>query len=62
VKKLEQINPYLERASKDVSACFYHSILVFRLNNKNIRYKPQCTSLDLNNFPIIFNHFFTNPI
>jgi len=35
VKKLE-INPYLERASKDVSACFYHSILVFRLiNNKN---------------------------
>jgi len=36
VKKLEQINPYLERASKDVNVCFYHSILAFCLiNNKN---------------------------
>jgi len=35
VKKLEQIGPYSERAS-DVSACSYHSNLVFRLiNNKN---------------------------
>jgi len=25
-------------------------------------YGLQCTLLDSNNFPIIFNHFFTNPI
>jgi len=71
VKKFEQINPYLERASKDVSAYFYHSIFGFRLiNNKNQMtktyvnifrnafYGSQCTPLDSNNFSIIFNNFF----